>query len=193
MTAEFSQHPLVGQHMTLDEFLKLPEEKPYLELWDGVVVQKAWPNVHHSVFQGELILRINRFGERRRMAMAFLELTTVFEGSALTPDVAVYRWDRVPRDADGWLLDEYGGVPDVVAEITSPEQGANYPLRRSLWYIEHGVPIAVQVDPDDRSAILFRPDLPPRVLRGTDPIQLDDVLPGLELTVQDLSDALRLG
>jgi hypothetical protein len=32
---------MVGRRLTIEEFLKLPEEKPYLELEDGVVVQKA--------------------------------------------------------------------------------------------------------------------------------------------------------
>ncbi|MBA2449686.1 MAG: Uma2 family endonuclease [Chloroflexi bacterium] len=192
LAKEFPVHPLVGQRMTLDAFLKLPEEKPYLELWDGVVVQKAWAGPRHGALQPELTSRINQFAEPRRLALAFLELTTVFGGSALTPDVTVYRWDRVPRDADGWMLDEYGGVPDVAAEITSPEQGANYPLRRCLWYLEHGVPLVLQVDPDDDSVVDFRPDTAPRVLRGADRINLDTLLPGFELTVQDLFDALRL-
>ncbi|MCC7369737.1 MAG: hypothetical protein IT306_15005, partial [Chloroflexi bacterium] len=30
----------VGQHMSLQEFLALPEEKPALEFQDGVVTQK---------------------------------------------------------------------------------------------------------------------------------------------------------
>ena len=29
------------ERVSLAEFLKLPESKPYLELWDGEVVEKA--------------------------------------------------------------------------------------------------------------------------------------------------------
>jgi Uma2 family endonuclease len=192
LAKEFPVHPLVGQQMTLEEFLKLPEEKPYLELWDGVVVQKAWAGPRHGALQPELTSRINQFAEPRRLGMAFLELTSVFGGSALTPDVTVYRWDRVPRDADGWLLDECGGIPDIAAEVTSPEQGANYPVRRCLWYVEHGVPIVLQIDPEDDSVVDFRPTALPRVLRGADRIDLDTLLPGFELTVHQLFDALRL-
>ncbi|MBK7725654.1 MAG: Uma2 family endonuclease [Dehalococcoidia bacterium] len=34
--------------MTPEEYLALPEEKPYLEYVDGVVLQKPMPNEEHS-------------------------------------------------------------------------------------------------------------------------------------------------
>jgi hypothetical protein len=34
---------ITQRRLTLEEFLKLPEEKPYLELIDGVVRQKVAP------------------------------------------------------------------------------------------------------------------------------------------------------
>jgi len=37
---------------------------------------------------------------------------------------------------------------------------------------------------------LFQPGLEPRILRGTDRIDLDAVLPGFELTVEQLFDTL---
>ena len=45
---------------------------------------------------------------------------------------------------------------------------------------------------EDASIILIRPDGQPRALRGVDRIDLDEVLPGFELTAQELFDSLRL-
>ena len=182
---------IVGQRLTVEEFLKLPEEKPYLELWDGVVVQKACPGAHHSVLQTELLLRVNEFAEPNRLALALPELEAVYGGSVLTPDVAVYRWGRIPRDARGYITDENPGPPDIAAEVTSPDQAANALIRRCLWYVEHGVQIALLVDPKDESVILFRLEAQPRALRAAERIDLDEVLPGFELTPRELFASLR--
>jgi Uma2 family endonuclease len=136
--------------------------------------------------------RISDFAKPRRLALAFLELQTNFGGNVLTPDIAVYTWDRIPRDADGRLVDDILGAPDIAAEIASPEQSANALVRRCIWYVENGVHLAPLIDPEDDSVIVFRPGASPRALRGTDRIDLDEVLPGFELTVQELFDSLRL-
>jgi Uma2 family endonuclease len=49
-----------------------------------------------------------------------------------------------------------------------------------------GVAVSLIVDPNDVSIFVIRPGQPLRVLRGDDRIDLDDVLPGLELTVAEL-------
>lgn len=183
---------MVGRRLTIDEFLKLPEEKPYLELEDGVVVQKAWANPRHGRLQPVFAGHVSDFARPRHLALTFLELQTNFGGNILTPDIAVYRWSRVPRDADGRLVDDIPGAPDIAAEIASPEQSTNALVRRCLWYVENGVHVAPLIDPDDDSVIVFRPDTSPRALRGADRIDLDDVLPGFELTVQELFDSLKL-
>ena len=82
--------------------------------------------------------------------------------------------------------------PDLVVEIVSPEQSTNALVRRCLWYVANGVGIALLVDPSDRSVILFRPGSTPIGLSGEDRIDLGDLLPGLELTVQQLFDTLKV-
>jgi Uma2 family endonuclease len=65
-------------------------------------------------------------------------------------------------------------------------------LRKCIWYVEHGVLLALLVDPVDRSVLLFRPNALPRALRATDAIDLSEVLPGFEATVDQLFSALKL-
>jgi hypothetical protein len=51
-TAEdFAPSPWVGQRMTLDAFLALPEEKPALEFDGEVVTQKMAPTFDHIELQ----------------------------------------------------------------------------------------------------------------------------------------------
>jgi len=185
---------IAQRRLTLDEFLVLPEEEPALELEpDGTVIQKVSPKGQHSRLQLALCERINRFAENRRLALAFPELRAIFGGAAYVPDVAVYRWERIPRLPDGKVANDFRLPPDVAIEVVSSEQSPNALVRRCVWYTANGVQVALLVDPADESVLLFRQDAAPRALRGPDPIDLADVLPGFQLTAGELFDALRLG
>jgi len=184
---------VVALRLTLDEFLALPEEEPALELEaDGTVVQKVSPKGKHSRLQLTLCEHINRFSESGRLALAFPELRTVFGGAAYVPDVSVYRWDRIPRGRDGEVANDFRAAPDIAVEIVSPDQSTNALVRRCVWYVEHGVLIALLADPIDRSGVRFSPNMQPRVLRGADAISMGEVLPDFALAVTELFATLRL-
>ena len=180
------------KRLTLEEFLRLPERKPALEFEDGGVIQKPVPKGKHSRLQYALAELLNRFSMARKLACAFPELRATYGGRSYVPDVALYRWDRIPRDADGRVGDDFFEPPDLAVEIVSPRQGVTALVRRCLWYAANGVRLALLVDPADESVLLFLPDQPTRALRGGDRIDLGDLLPGCALTVQDLFDSLRL-
>ncbi|MGI9147972.1 MAG: Uma2 family endonuclease [Chloroflexota bacterium] len=181
------------QRLTLDEFLALPADEPTLELEpDGTVAQKVPPKGKHSWLQFTLCERINRFAGPGRLARAFPELRAVFGEAAYVPDVSIYRWERIPRGSDGEVANDFGLPPDVAVEIVSPDQSTNALLRRCLWYVEHGVYIALLVDPVDRSVVRFSMGAPPLVLRGDDAISMGDLLPDFQLSVTDLFAELRL-
>ncbi|MBI3979304.1 MAG: Uma2 family endonuclease [Chloroflexi bacterium] len=146
----------------------------------------------HSALQYALCELVNRFALPRRLAWAFAELRTTFGGRSHVPDIAVYRWERIPRTPAGKLADDFIEPPDIVVEIVSPEQSVNALVRRCLWYVDHGVRAALLVDPQDESVLLFRADGRPRVLRQADQIGLSDEIPGFQLTVQALFSVLNV-
>ncbi len=182
----------VPRGLTLEDFLRLPEEKPALEYLDGRVTQKVSPKVHHSRLQSKLSEFVNLFTEPQALAIAFTELRTTFGGASLVPDVAIFTWARLPVDASGELLEECFSPPDVAIEIVSPDQSVASLVRKCRWYVEHGVPIALLVDPRRRTVRDFRPGPPPRTLTGADTIDLGDVIPGLALRVDDVFAVLRI-
>ena len=178
--------------MTLEEFLEMPEEEPALEYEFGRVVQKVLPQGKHSVLQAELTMLIDRWARPRKLARAFPELRTTYPGRSYVPDVAVYRWDRIPRDPDGRVADDFFDPPDLAIEIVSPRQSVTALVRKCLWYVENGVLVALLVDPADESVLLFRLGQATRSLRESDQVELDDALPGFALTVADIFESLRL-
>jgi Uma2 family endonuclease len=181
------------RRMTLEAFLELPEEKPALELEpDGTVTQKMSPKGKHSATQKALVKLIDAFAEPRRLAQAFPELRAVYGGAAYVPDVSIYRWERIQRDGAGLVADEFTEPQDIAIEIVSPGQHVNALVRRSIWYVDNGVQIALVVDPEDESVLTFRRGQPVRASHGSDAINLADVLPGFELSAEQVFAALRI-
>jgi Uma2 family endonuclease len=181
------------QRLTLEEFLALPEEEPALELEpDGTVTQKVSPKGRHSALQEWLLVLINAFARERRLARAFPQLRTVFGGAVYVPDVAVYRWERIPRTSSGEIADDFTEPPDVAIEIVSPGQSVTNLVRKCIWYVEHGVNLALLVDPTDLSVLLFRASTHPAALRGTDPVDLAEVLPDFFMSVDQLFSSLKI-
>ena len=177
--------------LTLEEFLRLPEEKPALEFAEGVVTQKVSPKTKHSRLQLVMAQRLDAAGVPTRLAMAFTVLRATFAGRSVVPDVSVFRWSRIPRAPDGTFEDDVLTPPDVAVEIVSPEQSANALVRRCLWYVANGVLVAVLIDPADETVLLFRRDAVPLPVAGDDLIDLREVLPDLRLTARDLFAVLR--
>jgi Uma2 family endonuclease len=177
--------------MTLDEFLALPEEEPALEFEDGMVTQKVSPKGPHSRLQFVMALRVNERTEPPKLAMAFPELRASFANLSRVPDVSVYRWNRIPRDATGKLANDFTEPPDIAIEIVSPGQSVNRLIRRCLTFVDAGVLVAVLIDPSDESIVVVRPGVEPIGLAAGDTLDLSDIIPDLRLDVAALFDSLR--
>lgn len=182
---------IARQPLSLEEFLRLPEEEPPLEYENGVVTQKMSPEIMHAAIQAAFTARVDAFAVAKRLARAFPELRVTFAGRSVVPDVAVFRWDRVPVDANGRLRGDVTIPPDVAVEIVSPEQSVRVLMQKCLHYVANGVPLALLLNPEDEMALLFRSNAVPLTLRGDDGIDLSEVLPGFELTVGQVFEALR--
>ena len=183
---------LIGQQMLLEEFLKLPEFKPALELVDGRVTQKVAPLWLHGWLQLELGALFNRHARPLKLAAAFTETREAAGCDSLVPDVSVYRWRRLPRTATGRLANARPAPPDIAVEIRSPGQSLDELIDKYRRYLDHGTELAVVVDPDDEIVVLVRPDGGATTLRGDERIDLAPVLPGFELIVRGLFATLKL-
>ena len=182
---------VASSRLTLEEFLKLPEEKPALEFFGGAIAKKVSPKGRHSRLQSVLVRLIEESAQHGQVAWALPELRTTFAGTSVVPDISVYRRERIPVDAGGEIADVFCEPPDIAIEIVSPEQSVNALVRRCLWYVAHGVHVALLIDPADRSVLAFRPDEPAVAWHGPDRIEMPEVLPDFALTVQGLFDSLR--
>lgn len=176
---------IARQHMTLEQFLRLPEEEPALEYWDGEVTQKVAPKGPHSALQYGLGEQISHLVGSGRPFRVFTEARITFSGVSTVPDLLIYRRERVPRDRAGDVAEDFTTPPDVAVEIVSPGQSRTKLLARCRWYVMHGTRLAPFADPRRRIVRLFRAGNESADLRGQGVLDLSDVLPGVVFTVDD--------
>jgi Uma2 family endonuclease len=187
-TADFTPSPYVGQRMTLEEFLALPEEKPALEYVDGVVRQKVAAKPVHASIAFFLAKALDEVAVRRRLGVVLPDARFVAPNWSPVPDVLFYRKERLrARQAPP----DFTEPPDLAVEVMSPGQTLTSQIQKCLDFLQRGTAVAVLVHPEEEALFLFRSEQPLRVLQGDDRIDLDDLLPGFEMTVRQLFEAVN--
>ena len=176
----------VASGLTLEEFLKLPEEKPYLEFIDGVVQQKVAPQAEHSVLQGQLLTLLNNQIRPRHLGRAFAELRFTTGEEAYVPDVSAFRQDRITRTPSGRISSRFPGPPDIAIEVRSPGQSIRDLTRRCESFVNLGVRVVLLVDDRDETIRVFRPGHDMHIARGDEPIHLNEVGPDVTLVPSEI-------
>ncbi|WP_242041723.1 Uma2 family endonuclease [Alkalinema sp. FACHB-956] len=103
----------------------------------------------HSRLRLQLCHCINTAAEGGQVAYAFPKLCCHFGDRSLVPDVAVFRWERIPFDGDGEVPDDFRLVPDWVVEILSPDRSSNRVIGKILYCLEQGCQLGWLIDPID--------------------------------------------
>jgi Uma2 family endonuclease len=170
--------------ISLEAFLKLPETKPASEFVDGKILQKPMPQGKHSTIQSDLSSAINLDLKPQRIARAYTELRCTFGDRSTIPDLAVFSWERIPRDADGKVANVFAIAPDWTIEILSPDQSQTKVVRNILHCLSNGTQMGWLIDPEEELVFVYLADRTISVFEAK-----DDLLPvpefaaSLQLTV----------
>jgi Uma2 family endonuclease len=181
----------VAPSLTLEAFLELPETEPASEFINGEMLQKPMPQGEHSILQGELCETINQVTKPQKIARAFPELRCVFGGDVIVPDVAVFRWERIPLTNTGRVANRFEIPPDWAIEILSPGQSSTRVLGKLLHCIQHGTELGWLLDPLEESVLVVLPEQRVQLLMGETVLP---VLNGIDLylTVGEVFGWLKL-
>jgi len=178
--------------LSLEEFLELPETKPYCEYIDGRIFQKPMPQGKHSRLQTSLSAAINQVGESQKLALALTELRCTFGERSLVPDIAVFEWSRIPVDENGEIANKFTSYPDWMIEILSPDQSPNRVISKILFCINHGTKLGWLIDPDDKSVMVFQPNQLPEVKYDNDILPVINTLTNWQVTPADVFGWLKI-
>jgi len=167
--------------MTPEQYLALPEEKPYLEYIDGMVVQKPMPNKPHSMLALEIGALIRNW-TRENGGRAGVEARTK------AGELPNY---RLP-DVSFWKPGYEGGdddPPTLAIEIRSPDQALTELRTKCRFFRNNGVEACWIIDPKSRSAEVFEGERDGEHV-ASDGALTAACLPGFELNLAELFTVL---
>ncbi|MCL1471972.1 Uma2 family endonuclease [Argonema antarcticum] len=174
----------------LEEFLKLPETKPASEFINGEIIQKPMPQGEHSLLQIEVCEAINRVAKSQKIAYAFPELRCTFGGDSIIPDIAVFRWERIPIQPSGKIANRFEIHPDWAIEILSPDQNQTKVLSKLLHCSRNGTELGWLIDSETESILAIFPGQRVEIFSGTTQLPVLDGIQ-LELTVEQVFGWLK--
>ena len=183
--------------ITLDRFLQQPETQPASEFIDGYIYQKPMPQGQHSRLQLKLCNRVNAVTEDAQIALALPELRCTFGDRSIVPDVAVFRWDRLPINVEGEIENVFSICPDWVIEILSPDQAPMRVISNILHCLKHGTEMGWLLFPKERSLLIFQRDRQPIEINinsnGDEILPVPDFLENqLKLTANQIFNWLKI-
>jgi Uma2 family endonuclease len=173
--------------MTLTDFLAIPETKPASEFINGKIVQKPMPQGKHSAIRSELLQAIDRPLKAQKLARAFPELRCTFGGRSILPDVSVFKTDRIPRDPDGTVANDFEIAPDWTIEILSPDQRHTKVVKNIVHCLQHGTLLGWLIDPEDRTVFTYHPNGTMEIFDEPEArLPVPEFAQSIELTVGDV-------
>jgi Uma2 family endonuclease len=175
--------------LTLAQFLELPDTKPASEFADGEVTQKPMPNYAHMRLQMFFCGLLFIYLRQAPLGVAGPELRCIFgppgQERAYVPDVVFFSHERAP----GGDTRQYRSIhvaPDLAIEVLSPEQSRREFEEKLRFYLAHGVRLVWVIDPGTETVRVLAPGQPERTLTTADVLDGADVLPGFQVTVQEV-------
>lgn len=173
--------------LTLEQFLKLPETKPYSEYIDGKVVQKPMPTYAHMVIHRLLSVVFTLYLRAHPIGDAGPELRCVFTPQgrrvARVPDFVFVSWERLGGTRGDQPL---RGAPDLAVEILSPDDRMIDVEAQVAFYLAHGVRLVWVINPQARTVTVRPSPSTAHILGENDPLDGGDVLPGFSVPVRDI-------
>jgi len=175
---------------SLEEFLKLPETKPASEFINGEIIQKPMPQGEHSLIQSKLCPVINQITETQKIAYAFPELRCTFGGQSIVPDVAVFRWERIPIQPSGKIANRFEIHPDWAIEILSPDQRQTIVLSKLLHCSRNGTELGWLIDSETETILAMFPGQRIELFTGSTQLPVIEGIQ-LELTAEQVFSWLK--
>ena len=172
--------------LTLEQFDQLPaEEALRYELDKGELVAVSGPSYQHNYIRDTIVWLLRSFLSSKRLGEVIAEQEfRIDRDTVRRPDVAFIGSEAVSRiDRSKSILDV---IPHLVVEIISPNDAAEYVMRKVDQYLARGVQAVWIIYPGERKVHVYGPNDEVRVSGETRNIESPGVLPGFSLPVSQL-------
>jgi Uma2 family endonuclease len=174
--------------ITAEEFAEMPNppDGSQQELVRGEIITMPPPQARHGVCCSRIDRKIGGFIDEHRLGtISCNDAGFIVERDPDTvrgPDVAFWSKERLPEVPEGYFTIP----PDLIVEVVSPSDHFSRIQGKVRHYLARGVRLVWVIDPEDRSATVYRADNGASLLTETDTLSGENVLPGFSCRVADL-------
>lgn len=171
---------------TEEELMRLPHDGFKCELVEGEL-RMAPTGFNHEDLISALNSRLYPFVAKHRLgAVCGSNLGCWMQsGNLLCPDLSFISRERVPRSTED-RQHYFQGAPDLVIEVVSPWDRDARLREKMTDYFASGARLAWVIQSREKSALVYAAANNPRLLRVTDSLEGEDVLPGFRLPLAEL-------
>ncbi len=187
MPAEHAYVPDMPQLITAEELLYTNIPNKRTELVRGRLIVHEPPGGRHGNITAILGVRLGQHVDLTDAGALFVGDT----GFTLSrnpdtvrgPDIAFVRKERVPDPIPSTFLEF---APDLVVEVLSPSDRPGEVLAKVGDWLDAGACLVWVIDPERRLARVYRADGTEHILKETDQLLGEDVLPGFSCTLASI-------
>lgn len=177
------------QKMTVEEFLKLPEDGVRRCLINGTIYEQGpqYRDFAHSVTLTNFTLHLGLWAEKQAARIgrflgggAGIELSP---DTILDADLAYVSMEQFEFPTAAEMI---AGPPLLVGDIFSPWDTYELIWARADAFRKAGVKLLWHINPLDRTVTVYRHDRRPALVQADEELTAEPVLPGFRVAVADL-------
>lgn len=171
---------------TEEELLALPNDGHKRELIHGEIIMSPTGYRHERVAAFIMSAMLQHAASERLGVVCGSGLGCwMNSGNLLSPDVSFIDKARLPLPG---LQEEkyFRGAPDLVVEVLSPWDRTARLREKMEDYFLSGTRLAWAINPAERNALVYRSPEAERLVRVTEALAGEDVLPGFRLPLTEL-------
>ena len=179
-----------GELLTADDLLRLHSKGIKGELILGILAETVSVGGEHAEIAMTVGAELRAHVRPGRLGRVFgTDAGVLLQNGpdvVREPDVAFISADRLPLEVR--VRGYYRVIPDLVVEITSPNDTAREVYDKARMWLSHGVTLVWVIVPDTRTIDVHQPGAPTRTLTQDDTLDGGPVLPGFTLPVGEVFD-----
>jgi len=172
---------------TDEALMALPDTGDRYELINGELVSMGNSGMEHGELSAFLAGSLSIYVRSRKLGVVCDSSTafTMESGNKRSPDISFVSRERLlglKRLPKGF----FQGAPDLAIEVISPSNTFEEIHGKIVEYFGNGCRLIWVVHPDEESVLVYRKPQPDRLLKITDLLDGEEVIPGFTLPVSEL-------
>jgi Uma2 family endonuclease len=174
------------RHLTDAEYMALPDGKRY-EYVNGELIDMGNSGMEHGFIASFLNVQIGSYVLTQKLGVICDSSTafTLQTGSKRSPDLSFISKERLQglkRLPKGY----FQGAPDLAVEVISHCDTYGEIHDNLTEYFENGCRLAWVIHPDGKYVLVYHQPKPDQLLKLSDRLEGEDLLPGFSLAIADL-------